>query len=214
MLQSEGFIRSVPNQRVRVSEVSVADLEQLYTMRLTLEAVAIRLSVPQLTEGDIGDLHELLTTMESYRAARNVEAWHAPHREFHRRLIAYAGDAITEVVASLQDKADRYRHIYITSEPLAWSATGSEHEAIVAACERRDASAAGDLLARHLARTALTLVALMDPHHEPVPIRTVLSLMVESATPEAVTTRAKGVPVASTGAGSTSGGPENGGGAE
>src|SRR5213596_3382734 len=37
MLQNEGLIESEPNRRVRVSEVSIADIEELYTIRVPLE---------------------------------------------------------------------------------------------------------------------------------------------------------------------------------
>ncbi len=52
MLQVEGFVDSVPNRRVRVAEVSVGDLEQLYAQRIVLEALAVRLSVPYFSADD------------------------------------------------------------------------------------------------------------------------------------------------------------------
>src|SRR5919198_5195360 len=45
MLQREGLIDSEPNRRVRVAELSLADLEQLYASRVVIEALAVRLSV-------------------------------------------------------------------------------------------------------------------------------------------------------------------------
>ena len=179
MLQSEGFIDSAPNQRVRVSTASVAGLEQLYCMRLPLEAVAIRVAVHRMTKEDLSHLRRLLDIMETRRQEGDVEGWHASHREFHRRLVSHAGDSVMDVVGGLQDKADLYRHMFVTSEPIAWSATGPEHEAIVEACERRDAVEAADRLVRHLARTALTGAALMEPEHDPVLIRTALATVLE-----------------------------------
>jgi DNA-binding GntR family transcriptional regulator len=179
MLQSEGFIDSTPNQRVRVSTASISGLEQLYCMRLALEAVAIRVAVHRMTDEDLSHLRRLLDTMEKRRQDGDVEGWHASHREFHRGLVSHAGDSVMDVVGSLQDKADLYRHMFVTNEPIAWSATGPEHESIVEACERRDAAGAADRLVRHLARTALTGAALMEPEHDPVLIRTALATVLE-----------------------------------
>jgi DNA-binding GntR family transcriptional regulator len=39
MLQSEGLVISEPNRRVRIAELSIADAEELYVMRILLEAV-------------------------------------------------------------------------------------------------------------------------------------------------------------------------------
>jgi DNA-binding GntR family transcriptional regulator len=41
-----------------------------------------------------------------------------------------------------------------------------EHRAIVAACEQRDPRLAASELARHLARTGLTVIAMVDPSHD------------------------------------------------
>src|SRR5437588_4287074 len=50
MLQREGLIDSEPNRRVRVAELSVVDLEQLYAARIVIEALGTRIAVPSLTE--------------------------------------------------------------------------------------------------------------------------------------------------------------------
>src|SRR5438034_4316596 len=50
MLQREGLIDSEPNRRVRVAELSVVDLEQLYAARIVIEALATRIAVPTLAE--------------------------------------------------------------------------------------------------------------------------------------------------------------------
>ena len=46
MLQGERLVEAEPNRRVRVAPMSPADLEELYVVRITLEAEALRLSVP------------------------------------------------------------------------------------------------------------------------------------------------------------------------
>src|SRR5260370_24706881 len=56
MLQREGLIDSEPNRQVRVAQLSVADLEQLYASRVLLEALAVRLTVPAYTPDDLAEL--------------------------------------------------------------------------------------------------------------------------------------------------------------
>jgi DNA-binding GntR family transcriptional regulator len=180
MLQAEGFIDAAPNQRIRVASLSVSELEQLYTLRITLEAVAIRISVPRFTDGDLERLRTLTRQLEESAAARDVNGWEHPHQEFHRALVSYAGDVVTELMERLQDNSNRYRRMYVTQGPRAWWHTTAEHEAIRRACERRDPAGAAAELARHYARTALTLIAMIDPEHDPVSVRAAVAMVIPS----------------------------------
>ncbi len=160
MLQREGLIDSEPNRRVRVAELSLADLEQLYASRVLLEALAVRLTVPVYTEADLAELKGALAEMQRY----------------HGLLRKYAGQRIALLARNLSDHTGRYRRVYM-AEPRAWSAAAQEHAAIVDACVSGSITAASTQLARHLARTALTLIALFDPEHEPTPVREALRLV-------------------------------------
>ena len=55
-------------------------------------------------------------------------------------------------------------------------------ENIVAACEAHDPQEAAALLARHLARSALTVLAKIAPEEDPVAVRAALDLVRRSAT--------------------------------
>ena len=48
-LHSEGLVEVLPSRRVRVAELSRAEIEDIYDMRAALEPLAIRLAVPRLT---------------------------------------------------------------------------------------------------------------------------------------------------------------------
>ncbi|HWF74826.1 MAG TPA: GntR family transcriptional regulator [Solirubrobacteraceae bacterium] len=176
MLQAEGFVDSELNRKVRVASFTIADLEQLYASRIVLEALGISQSARLMTEEDLEQLHRCLAEMDRCSERRDVDGWEEPHSEFHRRLVVYAGQRTAGLIAQLADAAQRYRRVYVTDAPLAWSNTATEHRAIVAALEARDPQLAADELARHLARTALTVIAMVDPGHDPAPVRAALAL--------------------------------------
>ncbi len=177
MLQAEGFIDSSPNRRVRVATISVAGLEQLYTMRIVLEAVAIRLTVPRMSAEDLEQLQAHLDAMDRFTDVHDIEGYNLPHRDFHRGLTAHAGPQITGVLSQLADSAARYRRLYATQATSSWGQAAIEHKAILAACNDRDPAEAAVALARHLARTALTVLALLAPEHDPAAIRVALSMV-------------------------------------
>src|SRR5712691_5362957 len=170
MLQREGLIDSEPNRRVRVAELSVVDLEQLYAARIVIEALATRIAVPTLTASDFTRMRELLAGMRTLARERDLEEWDVQHRAYHDLLNGRVGDRLGRIARELFDHTERYRHVYL-AEPRAWTTATKEHMAVFAACEAGDAMLASHHLARHLGRTALTIIALVDPEHDPVPVR-------------------------------------------
>jgi DNA-binding GntR family transcriptional regulator len=181
MLQAEGWVESEPNKRVRVASVSPGHIEQTYAMRITLEAMAIGLSVPKLDADDLAELTDLVEDMRRHSDANEFLRWEVPHTAFHRALTRRSGDAIHAACANLAQASSRYRSIYVTQEPSAQWQTQSDHQAILDACIGRDAAAASSLLARHLARTAIHVLALLDPGREPVPVRFAVNLVAATA---------------------------------
>jgi DNA-binding GntR family transcriptional regulator len=182
MLQREGLISSEPNRRVRVAELSMTDLEQLYACRVLVEALAVRVTVPRQEPGDVAELRAALSEMEGLTAVpdrpdvRDVDAWEAGHRRYHELLRGRAGERIRRLARDLSDHSERYRRVYM-AERQAWPIAAREHAAILEAFASKDGSAATVLLVRHLARTALTLIASVDPEHEPTAVREALRLV-------------------------------------
>jgi DNA-binding GntR family transcriptional regulator len=173
MLQREGLIESEPNRRVRVSRMSLGEVEQLYAMRVMLETFALRVSFRSFTDADKRAVEGYLGTLEELAAKGDIDSWEGAHRTFHELLHKYAGSRITQLLAELSDHTWRYRRAYL-AEPWAWTAAAGEHRAIVEGCLAGDVTDACDSLARHLARTALTVIASVDPAYDPATVREAL----------------------------------------
>jgi GntR family transcriptional regulator, rspAB operon transcriptional repressor len=173
MLQTEGLVDAERNRRVRVAPVSAADLEELYVMRVTLEAEAIRLAVPRMTAEDLARLEGCNAEMAHFAQAKDYRRWVVPHREFHRGLTAPAGERLAGVLAQLFDHSERYRRMHIGHGPSAWAT--KDHRAILDACKASDRDEAARRLAQHFARTAFELVEMIEPGREADRLREVLA---------------------------------------
>ena len=173
MLQSEGLIDAERNRRVRVAAASPDDLEELAITRVTLEAEAIRLSVPRMTAEDLARLEGQNAEMAHYADAKDYRRWTVPHAAFHQSLTARAGDRFSAQLAQLFDHAERYRRMHIGHGPTAWAT--ADHRAILDACKARDRELAGRLLAQHFARTAFELIEHLDVDYLPARLRETLS---------------------------------------
>jgi DNA-binding GntR family transcriptional regulator len=180
MLQREGLVEAEVNRRVRVAAFSVEDLEQLYALRIVNEALGIRLTVPSLTAEDLDRLAETLGEMDRHAKAETIDVWERHHRHFHEQLVRHAGKRLCAHLSELSDHAERYRRLYIAGEPRAWSIGATDHVAIVEACNAGDPALASEQLATHLARTALTVLMMVAPEHEPARVRSALRAVVGS----------------------------------
>jgi DNA-binding GntR family transcriptional regulator len=173
MLQSERLVEAEPNRRVRVAPMSPADLEELYVVRVTLEAEALRLSVPRMTPEDLARLEGHMAEMAHYAEMKDYRRWTLPHREFHRALTAPAGERVNDLLGQLFDHAERYRRLHVGHGPSAWAT--ADHREILDACKAGDRDQSAGRLASHLARTGLELSELLDPRYDPVQLRTALT---------------------------------------
>lgn len=167
LLEREGLIISEPNRRSRVAEFSIADLEELYLTRISLESVAVRITVPTLGPEDFGDIEGLMAQMDHYARMGDWRRAESPHLAFHTRLFRGAGTRVTGQLVELAEHAARYRFAYGQADPGGWEARRAEHRAIVDAAAACDAALAADRLVAHYARTALVVSAALDLEHDP-----------------------------------------------
>lgn len=171
MLQREGLVEAARNRRVRVSGLSIADMEDLYCARIPLEALALRLTVRTLDDAGRAELEGLYAQMAFFAAREDYEGFTVHHRAFHGALAAGAGERVRTMIAELQDHGERYRATYTLAIPRAWDAGQREHRAILDAVNSGDADHAAALLADHLSHTVLGVIAGYEPDHDPQSLR-------------------------------------------
>ena len=163
-LEAEGLVESRHNRRPRVRPFDCQDLDSVYAARVLLEPLAVRLTVPQLTAGDLSALHQRLTAMRRVAARTQIASWETAHRAFHGRLISGAPEPLRQQIETLMARADRYRRIAVHEDSAQGRALGdAEHEAMVEACDARDAARAAWFLRAQLVRSARTVHAIVVP---------------------------------------------------
>jgi DNA-binding GntR family transcriptional regulator len=177
MLQREGLVISEPNRRVRVAGLSPEDAEELYVMRVALEAVAVRITVPTLNSAGLAELEGLLAQMDHYMRARDHAGLREPHRAFHARLIGAGGERVTITISQLFDHAERYRVAFGGASQELWDQRAAEHRGIVDAAIEADAELTAQRLVEHYGRTAALVFAGLDPAHDPARLRIAMAAL-------------------------------------
>jgi DNA-binding GntR family transcriptional regulator len=186
LLQSEGLVVGEPNRSVRISELTGPDAEELYIVRIPMEVVAARLTVPSLTFADMGEIEGYLAQMDHYGRGRDWTGLRAPHSAFHRTLVSAAGPRIVSMISTLADHAERYRvsPVAAPTEPHGvdyWAVRQEEHRAIAAAAGRGDAERTAELLALHYTRTAALVLSRIAPDLKPDRLRATLRQVIPAA---------------------------------
>lgn len=174
MLQREGLIESETNFRAKVTPLSIDEVEHLYAMRIVNECMALSVSIPLLTSTELDELDELVEQLTRMQAL-DIEEWETCHQRFHGLLFAHASSRTRSELAHWAEHTERYRRVYVQEGATGWTLGAAEHAQIAQACRESDVRAGARILAQHLARAGLTLVAIMDPGHKPDLLRAALN---------------------------------------
>ena len=138
VLEGEGALVYAPHRGYVVSELSVDDLVEVYRLRELLEAEAIRVAVPQLTDLDVDTIAAAAHQVDAAGSVDDLAAMTAANRDFHFLLFDAAGmPRLSRTLRQLWDATDVYRAVY-------FGATGNrervsdDHAELLAALRHRD----------------------------------------------------------------------------
>ncbi|MFI8893916.1 GntR family transcriptional regulator [Streptomyces paradoxus] len=176
LLQEEGLIDARPDQRARVRAVDPEDLDAVYGARIMLETLAVSMTAKSFTAEDIERMSDALKRMRGLVVDDQPDEWHAAHHEFHSIATQAVGPHLQRMIASLGEHSERYIRLAQLGAPASWNKAHAEHEALLDALRSSDPTEAARVVARHLARTALSVLADIAPEHEPAATRTALAI--------------------------------------
>jgi DNA-binding GntR family transcriptional regulator len=160
-LDAAGLVELAPHKATRVTELSLSDLQDVYQARLALEPLAVRLGAERFTDDDAAAAS---ASLERYVEATDRDdagsIWTA-HTDFHFALYRPAGSRwLLRLITPLWESSERYRRASPDVQ-RSLSQRQREHEAILAACVRREPDSAARGMWSHLARTANLLARSM-----------------------------------------------------
>jgi DNA-binding GntR family transcriptional regulator len=158
-LHGAGLVENIPHRGARVTELSLADLAEVYEARLALEVLAVRRAAERF-DAEREDLARLrLAALESM-PDDNSAATSAAHTAFHFALYDAADSAwLLRLIRPVWETSERYCLAVPESRQLA--GRSHEHESILAACASHDTDNAALALHDHLATTANNISAGM-----------------------------------------------------
>lgn len=157
MLESEGLVVHHAHRGYFVTELSLADLSEIYRIREILEAEAVRAATARMSPETLASLLEAQREVERTGAAGDVTAMAAANRRFHFLLIEASGmPRLVRLIGTLWDATDAYRSLYY-GEALNRERVVHEHRAVLDALRDGDAEQAVQRLDEHRAHAVSAL---------------------------------------------------------
>jgi len=149
MLEGKGLVKITPYRGAVVVDLSAEEVEEIYFLRQKLEAIAARLVVENITRVEIQRLKKLCKELEKHLSEKTDQMIEKDN-EFHRALFQASGNRhLNEMIDHLGTKAHMVK-FNAWSLPNRIEHSISEHKAMIAALERRDAEAFEKFVTDHL----------------------------------------------------------------
>jgi DNA-binding GntR family transcriptional regulator len=162
-LAAEGLVRFVRYKGAVVHKPTLAEIQELYELRLLLEPVAIGKAAERMSDAEIEQARRFFRRAVATTA---LEDWIVRNREFHGCLIEGAhSPRLSTFVASLKDLALTQVWVSISSasDRMAMVAGGNaEHAEILEAVESRDSARAAQVVRGHLEAAAKAVEQYME----------------------------------------------------
>ena len=181
MLQESGLVSSEPNLRSRVLGFDPDDIESLYMKRILLESFGVSLTTRRMTPTLLTQLRDVVESLEGDDSHGSFATWQALHRKLHSLIVSAAGAPYAADMRELELRSARYQSAYKGEHLAGWWHRGeTEHRELFEAMVAGDAARAAEMAARHLARTALELLAALAPEHDTSGLRASLRFAISA----------------------------------
>ena len=153
ILALDGLIEILPHKGARVTLLTVDESESLFDVIAALEGLAAEQTASGITDDQLDELEAMHDRMAFHFQRRERDDYFGLNTEIHARLVALAdNDVLKETHTRLMLRASRGRYVAIF-EPARWEQAMAEHDMLMEALRKRDASAAGRIWRKHLLRT-------------------------------------------------------------
>ena len=160
-LERDGLVEYVLRRGVVVRAFTIADVEEIYTIRNALEMLTLPAIIRNATEEDIAGLKERLREMDEVMAHGDIETLSPMARAFHSQLTALCRqNRILRVIEGQDEFITRFSDMAIRQENRR-SQAHEEHYKLVEYVEKRDLEHLEKLMRKHIERSKENCLAAL-----------------------------------------------------
>ena len=150
-LEAEGLVTRDQLGAATVYRPTLAELTEIYEIRIALESLAARLAVEHASAGLHGSL---VSHLDRLNAARPGHDWAARHDELHLALYQHcARDRLLTYIRTLRAQSEPYVRLAAQVDRAFADGADRQHQEILRLAETRDGPAIAALITAHLQAT-------------------------------------------------------------
>jgi len=157
-LEAEGLVQFHAHRSVVVSPLSLAELSEIYDVRLQLDPYAAAVATAKASEETLRAIERMARTQVSSDPLEQATI----NRAFHRSIYAESGNRLLiETLDRLWERTDRYRILLVSSE-IDVRQVVREHLEIVAAMQSRRSRLVAKLIRAHVTKARASIESTLD----------------------------------------------------
>ena len=161
-LERDGLVEYILRRGVVVRAFTIADVEEIYTIRNSLEMLTLPAIIHNATPEDVASLRAALNEMDNYDRHNDIPALSPRARAFHWQLTRISKlNRILRVIESQDEYITRFSALSIAKENRRHAAH-KEHYQLVDYVESKDLESFEHLMRKHIERSKQTCLLALE----------------------------------------------------
>ncbi len=156
-LDQEGLVATFPRRGYRIAPVTIKDINDLFAIRIVLERTTAALAAQYMSESDFDALEQLAGASYTLHEDRSLAEFVEANLLFHSMIAKGSNNPrLYNLLMNYLSESQRFFYIGARSRDINVE-TNHEHVGIVEVLRRREANAAGQIMADHVEATRVGL---------------------------------------------------------
>jgi DNA-binding GntR family transcriptional regulator len=149
-LEERGLVRILPHRGAVVSDISTAEVENIYSVRIHLESLASRIACERIGSEGIRRVEEMGAAYEAEASLREIRSLMRANDRFHDAIyIAAENPCLFELIQQLRRQVHAVR-FYAWAQPERIVRSLTEHRQMLGVLRQRDGERLAKLTREHL----------------------------------------------------------------
>lgn len=158
-LAAEGLVDFDPHKGALVRSLDLAEVQELYELRMTLEPIMIRRSIKCLKPERIDHADSLQRQMTN---TTSITEWVELNRQFHEAFAEPDNSRLSAILSGLRASSSAYVGLSLGASPDRIKESDTQHAQLVELYRRQDVNAVVALTLQHLESTLATITEAHD----------------------------------------------------
>ena len=150
-LEHQGFVQRLAYRGTYVTKLSREDIEQIFNLRIKLEAIAIEWAKANVQAEDLEALRHFVSLMMEAAKEQDIAQFYKNYLAFHRKLWTLSGNRyLVETLERVVAPLFAFFVMKTIKDHLSFEESATSHEKIIAALESLEASSVREFLEQML----------------------------------------------------------------